>query len=207
MFFKLFKSIRRLLYLVLAVLLVFVAVKKGKTIFPLKKNVSLSSESEITAKSKNTTKTEVSAESQSAIITRVVDGDTFVLDTKERVRLIGVDTPEKFQSNKLDRDAERSQRDKETIKKLGESASQYVKELAEGKKVILKTDKYSDKTDRHGRLLRYVYLEDGTCINSKIIEDGYGNAYTNFRFEKMDEYCQLERDARINNRGLWKEGL
>jgi endonuclease YncB( thermonuclease family) len=207
MFLKLFKNIRRLLYLVLAILLVFAVIKKGKTIFPLKKGISLSAESGITSKSKHTAKTEITAENQTAVIARVVDGDTFVLDTKERVRLIGVDTPEKFQSSKLDKDAERSQRDKETIKKLGEAASQYVKELAEGKKVILKTDKYSDKTDRHGRLLRYVYLEDGTCINSKIIEAGYGNAYTNFKFEKMDEYCQLEREARINNRGLWKEGL
>jgi micrococcal nuclease len=189
MVFKLFKNIRRLLYLAIAVIIVFLWFKKNKTEVPLEIDGNI------------TTTTE------SVVVTRVVDGDTFVLNTKERVRLIGVDTPEKFQSNKLKKDAERSQKDIETIKQLGEEASAYVKKLVEGKKVILKTDKYSAKQDKYGRLLRYVYLEDGTCINSKIIESGYGNAYTSFKFERMDEYRQLEREARTNNRGLWKDGL
>ena len=184
MFFKLFRNIRRLLYMVLVIIIVLVVLKKSKIdIFPK------------------------IGGSETAIVTRVVDGDTFVLNTKERVRLIGVDTPEKFQSAKLKKDAERSKKDINTIQKLGEAASDYVKKMVEGKKVILKTDKYSAEKDRYGRLLRYVYLEDGTCINSKIIEAGYGNAYTVFKFEKMDEYRQLEKEARKNNRGLWKNGL
>ena len=136
-----------------------------------------------------------------------MDGDTFLLDTKERVRLIGIDTPEKYYSKKLERDSERSKKDKSVIQKLGKEASDFVKNLVEGKKVILKTDKYSDKRDKDNRLLRYVYLEDGTCINAKIIESGYANAYTQFKFERADEFRQLEKEARINNRGLWKEGF
>jgi len=192
MILTLFKYIRKLLYLTLAIIIVFATLKKYKGEIPL-----------IVGKTTNTTSTT----SESFVVARVVDGDTFVLDTKEKVRLIGVDTPEKFTSNKLKKDAERTQKDIKTIQKLGEQASNYVKKMVEGKKVILKTDKYSASQDKYGRLLRYVYLEDGTCINSKIIEDGYGNAYTSFKFEKMDEYRQLEREARTNNRGLWKDGL
>ena len=194
----LFKYIRKLLYLTLAIIIVFATLKKYKSEIPLG----------ITGSSANNNATTGNTNTgESFVVARVVDGDTFLLNTKEKVRLIGVDTPEKFTSNKLKKDAERSQKDIETIQKLGEQSSNYVKKMVEGKKVILKTDKYSAKQDKYGRLLRYVYLEDGTCINSKIIEDGYGNAYTSFKFEKMDEYRQLERDARTNNRGLWKDGL
>ena len=98
------------------------------------------------------------------IVKRVVDGDTFELDGKDengkylRVRLLGIDTPEKWQSGKLDKDAERTGRDKKTIQKLGELASDYVKKLVEGKRVNLVPEpKYEDK-DKYGRLLRYIYL-------------------------------------------------
>src|SRR5690606_14480509 len=56
-------------------------------------------------------------------VTRVIDGDTYELSTGERVRLIGIDTPEKHVSTKLDRDAERTGRDRAAIRALGELAS------------------------------------------------------------------------------------
>ncbi|MDP3042536.1 MAG: hypothetical protein Q8N62_07465, partial [Candidatus Omnitrophota bacterium] len=52
----------------------------------------------------------------SILVTRAVDGDTLVLENRERVRLIGIDTPEMHESNKLNRDAQRSGQDVETIK-------------------------------------------------------------------------------------------
>jgi micrococcal nuclease len=144
-----------------------------------------------------------------ATVIRVVDGDTFELDTKERVRLLGIDTPEKYESKKLDRDVETSGMDKNTIKKLGQLASDYVKGFVEGKRVRLERDPTNDDKDRYGRLLRYVYLEDGTCVNAKIVEDGYAQVYEQFPVTKMDEFRKLQRDARENNRGLWGpvEGL
>jgi micrococcal nuclease len=67
-----------------------------------------------------------------ATVTRVVDGDTLEITLKgktERVRLIGVDTPEKFESDKLRRDVERTGQDEATIKQLGEQASAFTKSL------------------------------------------------------------------------------
>ena len=131
---------------------------------------------------------------ETAFAQRVVDGDTFVLANGERVRLLGIDTPEKHESDKLDRDSERSGRDKKTIQRLGELAGKYTKKLIEGKKVILVPEPNHENKDKYGRLLRYVYLEDGTFVNKKIVEDGYANAYRRFELSKLDELIKAEKE-------------
>jgi len=142
-------------------------------------------------------------------VKRVVDGDTFELSDGQKERLLGIDTPEKYESNKLDKDAELSKQDKATVKKLGKLASDYVKGFVEGKNVRLERDPVNDDRDRYGRLLRYVYLEDGTCVNAKIITEGYAQVYDKFPISKLDEFRKLQREARENRRGLWGdvEGL
>jgi micrococcal nuclease len=140
---------------------------------------------------------------EARFVQRVVDGDTFVLENGERVRMLGIDTPEKFESKKLEADVERSGSDKKTIQRLGELATQYTKKLIEGKRVVLESEPNHEDKDRYGRLLRYVYLEDGTFVNKKIVEDGYANAYRRFELSKLDEFIKAERVARENRRGLW----
>lgn len=139
------------------------------------------------------------------IVTKVIDGDTFKMSNGEKVRLMGIDTPEKFESDKLDRQSGQSGRDKETIKKLGEASSEYVRKLVEGKKVTLVKDPGYDDRDKYGRLLRYIYMEDGTFVNAKILEDGYANVFYSKQISKMDQFKKLEREARENKRGLWGE--
>ena len=146
-----------------------------------------------------------SKQKETFLVKRVIDGDTFELESKERVRLLGIDTPEKFQSNKLEKDSERSGQDKKTIQKLGSMASDYAKKLVEGKQVVLIPEPNHEDKDKYGRLLRYVYLEDGTFINKKLVEDGYANAYRQFPISKLDELIQAEKVARENNKGLWGE--
>jgi micrococcal nuclease len=152
---------------------------------------------------------------ESYVVKRVIDGDTFELDGKDengkylRVRLLGIDTPEKFESGKLDKDAERTGKDKKTIQRLGQMASDYVKKLAEGKRVILVPEPNYEDKDVYGRLLRYIYLEDGTFINKKIVEDGYGVAFRKYPVSKLAEFIKAENEAREKNIGLWGdvEGL
>jgi len=143
------------------------------------------------------------------LVKRVVDGDTFLLSNGDKVRLLGIDTPEKYESKKLDKDVETTHQDKKTIKKLGKLASDYVKNFVEGKKVYLEKESNYDDKDRYGRLLRWVYLEDGTFVNGKIIRDGYAQVYEKFPVSKLDELRKFQKEARENNRGLWGqvEGL
>ena len=142
---------------------------------------------------------------ETRVVHKVVDGDTFILENGEKVRMLGIDTPEKYESSKLDRDSERSGSDKKTIQKLGELASQYTKKLIEGKRVMLVPEPNHEDKDKYGRLLRYVYLEDGTFINKKIVEDGYASAYRRLGLSKQDEFIKAEKEARENRRGLWGE--
>jgi len=143
------------------------------------------------------------AEDKLYYVSRVVDGDTLKLSGGERVRLIGVDTPEVHYSDKLLRDAKKSGKDIAYIQAMGKKASEFTKSLCADKRVRLEFD--AEKRDRYGRLLAYVYLEDGTFVNAKIIEEGYGQVMTippNVKY--ADLFLQLQREARENARGLWK---
>ncbi|MFH1182732.1 MAG: thermonuclease family protein [Candidatus Moraniibacteriota bacterium] len=134
-----------------------------------------------------------------ARITNVVDGDTIDISTGERVRYVGVDTPET----------------KHPIKKVqcfGKEASEKNKELVEGKEVRLEKD-VSNK-DRYGRLLRYVYLPAGQAgigdlfINDYLARNGFAHAATfppDVKFSK--QFLEAEREARDNQRGLWAPGI
>lgn len=137
------------------------------------------------------------------LVKRVIDGDTLQLENGERVRLIGIDTPEVHQSNKLYRDAQRTKQDMTTIQKLGARSLEFTKNLAEGKRVSLEFD--VERHDRYKRLLAYVYLKDGTFVNAKILEEGYASLMTippNIKY--VDLFLKLYQEARENRRGLWK---
>ena len=123
------------------------------------------------------------------LCTRVVDGDTLQLEGGERVRLIGVDTPESVAPNRPQ-------------EFFGLEAAAFPRQLVEGKQVRLEFG--DERYDIYGRTLAYVYLlEDGTFLNSEIIRQGYGYAYTRFPFRYQDEFRRLQREARENRIGLW----
>lgn len=136
-------------------------------------------------------------------VSRVVDGDTLKLSDGRRVRLIGIDTPEVHYSDKLLRDARRNNRDIKAIQDMGRKASDFTKGLAENKKVRLEFD--VERKDKYGRLLAYAYLEDGTFVNARIMEEGYAQVMTippNVRY--ADYFLKLQRQARENRKGLWQ---
>jgi micrococcal nuclease len=122
-------------------------------------------------------------------VKRVIDGDTLVLANDERVRLIGVDTPE-------------TKHPRKPVQRFGKEASLFTKRMVEGKEVRLEFD--WQKRDKYGRLLAYIYLLDGTFVNAEIIKQGYGFAYTRFPFKYLEEFRSYEKEARENRKGLWK---
>lgn len=121
----------------------------------------------------------------------VIDGDTIIViikGKKEKVRLIGVDTPEK--------DSPYTK-----AEPFNREASAFTKMMVKGKSVRLKYD--WQKRDRYGRLLAYVYLEDGTFLNAELVKQGYATAFRKFRFKYRDDFIRYEREAKISKKGLW----
>lgn len=126
-------------------------------------------------------------------VVNIEDGDTLTVNmngVEERVRFIGVDTPEVRDPRK-------------PVQCFGRAASEFTKNLIGNKMVRLEADPENTNRDRYDRLLRYIYLPDGTFVNAEIIRQGYGFAYTNFPFTKKDEFKELEDQAMDQNLGLW----
>ena len=146
-----------------------------------------------------------------AKIERVVDGDTaiisFVFDDgskylKERVRFLGVNTPETVHPNK-------------PVEYYGKEASNFTKSELTDKTVWLQTD--VEVKDRYGRMLAYVWtkepskkdLDDEEAIreymfNAKLLLDGYAQLMTvqpNSRYSNL--FVHFQREARSEKRGLW----
>jgi endonuclease YncB( thermonuclease family) len=126
-------------------------------------------------------------------VTEFADGDTISVNMDghdERIRMIGVDTPETHDPRK-------------PVQCFGQAASNFTRNLIGSNPVRLESDDSSQNRDRYDRLLRYVYLPDGRLVQREIIRAGYGFAYTSFPFSKSSEFKQLETEAREQNRGLW----
>jgi len=97
------------------------------------------------------------AHAQTYTVERVIDGNTLKLTNGERVRLIGIDAPESRDNDKARRDSKRTGQDLETITKMGQEATEFVKGLIKpGQEVRLEFD--VQERDKYGRLLAYVYF-------------------------------------------------
>lgn len=121
------------------------------------------------------------------------DGDTFDVDMngkRETIRMIGVDTPE---THKPDSPKQC----------FGQEASDYTRQLIGTQRVRLEADPLNTNRDRYDRLLRYVYLPDGTLVEDKLISEGYGFAYTQFPFTKAADFSAEENEAKAAGKGLW----
>jgi micrococcal nuclease len=127
-------------------------------------------------------------------INRYVDGDTIDVNMNgsvETIRFIGVDTPETHKPNT-------------PVQCFGPEAAAHTKAvISKFGKVRLQADPLDTNRDRYGRLLRYVYLPDGTLLDEQIIQQGYGFAYLSFPFSKKDQFAADEKAAQSDKLGLW----
>ena len=126
-------------------------------------------------------------------VTRVVDGDTIVLSPNDKVRLIGVDTPETVHPKKM-------------VECYGKEAKEFTRSTVAGQKIRLVLDEANAgqrHKDRYGRTLGYVYLRDGMMLNAELIRRGFAHAYTRFPFRYLVEFSRLEQEARGRGAGLW----
>lgn len=130
-------------------------------------------------------------------VLKVIDGDTINVEIESKsntIRLIGIDTPETVDPRK-------------PVQCFGKEASNKAKELLTGKNVILESDTTQGDKDKYDRLLRYVYLEDGTSVNKFMISEGYAHEYTyqSNPYKYQVEYIKAEQQARESKKGLWAD--
>lgn len=127
-----------------------------------------------------------------AQVVAVIDGDTIDVDlgdgNMQRIRYIGIDTPETSDPNK-------------PVECFSKEATSKNKELVENAVVGLEKD--VSETDRYGRLLRYVYLGD-LFVNQVLVKEGYAHASSYPPDVKYQEqFRKAEQEAREQNKGLW----
>lgn len=128
-------------------------------------------------------------------IDHYVDGDTIAVNMNgkvETIRFVGADTPETHKPNT-------------PVQCYGPEAAAYTKARisAAGDKVRLQSDADSTDRDRYGRLLRYVYLPDGTLMEEALIQNGYAFYYPYFPFTKSAQFAADEKTAQSAHAGLW----
>lgn len=119
-------------------------------------------------------------------VRRVIDGDTIEVkigDKNEMVRLIGIDAPEMTDSS---------------MKGLkATEAKEKLEEILKNKKVMLESDESQDNRDIYDRLLRYIYLEDGTLVNKEMIKTGLVEEYTFIvPYKYQEEFRKIENNIR-----------
>ena len=121
-------------------------------------------------------------EQQTGKVVKVVDGDTFDLmsDKKIRVRMFGIDSPERGQAYNV-------------------KAKEFTAALIAGKEINVTIR----NKDRYGRFVSDVYLDDGTYVNAELVKAGYAWLFT--RYSNDEELARLQEDARNGKRGLWQD--
>ena len=126
-----------------------------------------------------------SAPPDTAKVIQVIDGDTITVEGGYRVRYIGIDTPEIHPVPEA----------------YGTEAWQVNRQLVEGKEVRLERD--VSETDKYGRLLRYVYVDD-VFVNAELVILGLAEAKAYPPDIKYQEYLEeMESEAKEAGRGMW----
>src|SRR4051795_5464402 len=123
-------------------------------------------------------------------VQRVVDGDTVVLAGGERVRYIGIDTPESVKPGT-------------PVQCFAKAASHFNARLVAGQRVRLRFD--AERRDRYGRLLAYVYrARDGLFVNAQLVRRGYARTLTiPPNVAHAEDFRRLAAYARRHGAGLW----
>lgn len=131
----------------------------------------------------------------------VYDGDTLQVEGIGKVRLLGIDAPERKASER-DRFYLRQKIAAKTLRRVGDEALAYLIATAKGQRVSLSLDR--QHRDRYGRLLAYVHLPDGRLLNLLLIEKGLAAVYRRFDFALKEDFLAAERQAKKAGVGLWE---
>jgi len=131
----------------------------------------------------------------------IYDGDTLKVEGVGKVRLLGIDTPEKEASSR-DQAYRRAGISPRQLRSGAKAATDFLIRIAKGKIVTLTFD--GDRVDRYGRTLAYVALaDDGRLLNRELLKEGLACVYQRFDFRLKDDFIRAEATAKRAGRGLW----
>ncbi len=120
------------------------------------------------------------------VVVRVIDGDTVELKGGDRLRLLGIDTPERGQ-------------------RFHDEATELLEKLAMGKMSGIEYGLH--RRDKYGRLLGFLYIDDTLFANRTIIDSGLGNLFLfddqDLKREQFKELLTSQRQAIKDKRGIW----
>ena len=148
-----------------------------------------------------------SPDQRNATVVGVVDGDTidvrFADGNEERVRLLGIDTPEVHVESQPDEyeGVPDTEAGIECLRSAGTNATQVVETRLNGEPVQIVFDPVADRRGGYGRLLAYV-VHDGTNVNYWLVEKGHARVYDS-EFTKADGFYDAEEQAMQQQTGVW----
>lgn len=131
----------------------------------------------------------------------VYDGDTLRVAGLGKVRLLGIDTPEKEDSER-DRFYQRQGISPRQLRQVAGEVRRFNVAAVKGKTVRLTFD--HERRDAYGRLLAYVHLPDGRLLNRLLLEKGYASVYRRADFRLKNDFLTAEAAAKKRKQGLWK---
>ena len=143
------------------------------------------------------------------IVTRIVDGDGLFVSNittgKEfEIRLLGIDAPEVSNCKKLIQDERETHLPGQLLIELGRASKQFVTSLVPIGTRVTYVSVSSSNVDVYGRLLAYVYLSDGRCINQEIVKAGYAKAFNKYHCDQLPLLIALNAEARREHRGNYQ---
>jgi micrococcal nuclease len=143
-------------------------------------------------------------------IEEVLDGDSIIIcnrftQLKKEIRLYGLDAPEVKINRKMMDDEEKSSLPAELLLQFGLQSLQFVLSVAPPKTSVTIITELENYYDYWNRQLGYVILPGGECLNDLLLINGYAKAANNYFCSKLAHYQILNRDAQLNELGIYSQ--
>lgn len=141
-------------------------------------------------------------------VVKVVDGDGIIVRNiltkiEEEIRLYGIDAPELTPCRKLKQDESETQIAGSLLMKLAYESYDYMRSIVKPGDQVNIIQERNNLSDKYGRTLAYVELQDGGILNEIMVAAGYAKAYNKIHCSELPKYQQLSLSAKTNKKGLY----
>ena len=141
-------------------------------------------------------------------VVQVVDGDGLIIENifdKKiiEIRFLGIDAPELKLCKKLYQDERETHLAAQFLMELGRKSLKYLLEIAPPNTNVSILIETENEIDLYGRTLAYVFLEDGSCLNEIMIQEGFAKPYSRYFCNELPKYQMLNLNAKNEQKGLF----